>query len=97
MNVVVYAPMKMYLVAYWPRPEQETPRAGPRLGNDHDFQFSSKRGDGLKFDELDAQRELTTLHQFQVRVNEHLCHFELEEEEGTFAIVCKDHPAGVRG
>jgi hypothetical protein len=95
-KVVVYAPMKIYLVAYWPRPEQETPRKGPGLDN-YDFQFSSERAKGLKFEALDAERELITLRQFQFRVNEHLCHFELEEEEGTFAIICKDHPAEVRG
>jgi hypothetical protein len=39
-----------------------------------------------------AQRDLDMLRIVHIRVGEHYCQLELEEEDGTFAIVCKEHP-----
>jgi hypothetical protein len=39
-----------------------------------------------------AQKELDLLNSWRVHISEHYCQFELEEEDGTFAIVCRDHP-----
>jgi hypothetical protein len=32
------------------------------------------------------------LTSMQLHVKEHYCQLELEEEEGTFSIICKKHP-----
>jgi hypothetical protein len=57
-----------------------------------DVQFSATRGDWVMDYKENAQRELDIMLSMRVHVNEHSCHLELEEEDGTFAIVCRDHP-----
>jgi hypothetical protein len=57
-----------------------------------DVWFSPQRGDWLMDYKEHAQRELDLLASGRVHVDEHDCQLELEEENGTFAIACKNHP-----
>jgi hypothetical protein len=90
-KVVIYAAMKVYVVSYWLRPQDE-PGAPQKLWEELDILFSAKRGDWLLASREWAQRQLDRLVSFRVHAGEHYCQFELEEEAGTFAIVCKEHP-----
>jgi hypothetical protein len=90
--VVVYAAMKVYVVRYWPRPQDEPPVVPQKPCEKIAILFSAKRGDWLLASREWAQRQIDRLVSFRVHVGEHYCQFELEEEAGTFAIVCKEHP-----
>ena len=83
--------MKVYVVAYRRRKDDEQ-SVGPLRRDNTDVWFSAKRGDWLLPHQEYAQREIDLLTSWRVHVNEHYCQFELEEESGTFAIVCRDHP-----
>jgi hypothetical protein len=84
--------MKVYIACVRPR-EKDVPPSGPAWAPDtHDVWFSSKRGDFLMENIEQAQRDLDMLRIVHIRVGEHYCQLELEEEDGTFAIVCKEHP-----
>jgi subtilisin-like proprotein convertase family protein len=82
----------MYVVGYRQRREVE-PLVDPRRPWENvDVQFSPIRGDWLMEYNDEAQRELGLLTSLRVRVNDHYCQLELEEKEGTFAIICREHP-----
>jgi hypothetical protein len=82
----------MYVVGYRTRSENE-PAADPKKPWENiDVQFSPRRGDWLLASREWAQRHLDLLTSFRTHVEEHYCHFEIEEEAGTFAIVCRQHP-----
>lgn len=89
--------MKVYVVGYRTRGEDESPRDPLRPWEKVDVQFGPKRGDWLMDYKENAQRELDILTSMRVHVKEHYCVLELEEEDDTFAIVCKDHPPLVEG
>ncbi len=89
--------MKVYIVGYRTRGEDEPLRDPRRPWENVDVQFSPKRGDWLMDYRENAQRELDLLTSMRVRVHEHNCQLELEEENGTFAIVCIDHPPLTEG
>jgi hypothetical protein len=55
-----------------------------------DVEFSPKRGDRRTEYREFAQKELDLLNSWRVPISEHYFQFELEEEDGTFAIVCRD-------
>jgi hypothetical protein len=89
--VVAYQSMKMYVWHYGPH-EEGLPLAEPRVpGENYDITFSTERGGLLMNDIVSAQYELEALTRMRVHSGKHFCHFELEEEEGVFAIVCKEH------
>lgn len=84
--------MKVYIVGYRTRGENE-PLVDPRKPWENtDVQFSPVRGDWVMDYKEYAQRELDILSSMRVRMNEHYCQLELEEEDGAFAIICRDHP-----
>jgi hypothetical protein len=85
--------MKVYVVGYRTRAEGEPLRDPRKPWETIDVQVSSKRGDWLMDYRENAQRELDMLASMRVHVGEHYCVLELEEEDGTLAIVCKDHPS----
>jgi hypothetical protein len=89
--------MKVYIVGFQQREEDPPPTEPGKPWGNVDVFFSSKRGDWLMEDLEYAQRELNLLRSLRVRVGDHFCQLALEEEKKTFAIVCVDHPAEVRG
>lgn len=84
--------MKVYIVGYRTRKENEPPADPLKPWENVDVQFSPKRGDWLIDYKENAQLELDLLASMRVHVKEHNCRLEIEEEDGTFAIVCTDHP-----
>jgi hypothetical protein len=84
--------MKVYVVGYRTRKEDEPPIDPLKPWEAVVVGFSPKRGDWLIGDKEFAQRELGILITGRVHVHDHYCHFELEEEDGKFAIVCREHP-----
>jgi hypothetical protein len=84
--------MKIYVVGYQQRKVDEPLRDPLRPWENVDVQFSPDRGDWLMGSEYEALRELELLNSMRVHVNEHACQFEIEEEDGTFAIICRTHP-----
>ena len=84
--------MKMYVVGYRQRRENE-PKIDPlRPWENIDVQFSPNRGDWLMNYEEEVRRELDLLASMRVYVKEHVCQLALEEMEGKFAIICTEHP-----
>jgi hypothetical protein len=84
--------MKIYVVGYRQRGETD-PKIDPlRPWENVDVQFSPNRGDWLMEYKEEARRELDLLTSMRVHVKEHYCQLELEEMEGTFAIICTEHP-----
>jgi len=83
--------MKMYVVGYRQRGENE-PKIDPlRPWENVDVQLSPNRGDWLMEYQEEARRELDLLASMRVHVKEHYCQLKLEEIEGTFAIICTEH------
>jgi hypothetical protein len=89
--------MKVYVVGYKTRPENEPPVDPSKSRQNIDVGFSQKRGDWLFNDRGWAQQHLDSLASKRVHVGEHYCRLEIEEEDGTFAIVCMEHPEEARG
>jgi hypothetical protein len=83
---------KMYVVGSRTRKEDEPPIDPRKPLENIDVWFSPARGDWLMDYKQHAQRELDLLTSSRVHVDEHYCQLELEEEDGTFAIVCREHP-----
>jgi len=90
--VVAYQPMKMYVTGYKQRDEGQPLVDPSKPWEDVDVRFTPKRGDWLMNDRGWAERELELINSMRVRSKEHFCRFEIEEEEGQFAIVCTEHP-----
>jgi hypothetical protein len=84
--------MKVYVVGFRTRGEKESLVDPRKPWENVDVQYSPKRGDWLMPYREHAQRELDLLTSMRVHLHEHYCQLELEEEGGTFAIVCRDHP-----
>lgn len=84
--------MKVYVVGYRQRKEDEPPIDPLRRWENVDVQFSRKRGDWLMEYREEAQRELDLMTSMRVHMGAHYCQLELDEEDGKFAIVCNDHP-----
>lgn len=84
--------MKVYVVGYRTRKEDEPPVDPLKPWEAVVVRFSHKRRDRLIGDKEFAQRELAILISGRVHVHDHYCHFELEEEDGKFAVVCKMRP-----
>lgn len=84
--------MKVYVVGYRQRRENEPLINPPRPWDNIDVQFSPKRGDWLMEYKEEAQRELDLMLSMRVHVGAHYCQLELDEEDGKYAIVCREHP-----
>ena len=84
--------MKVYVAGRIQRGENEPPKDPLRPWEDTSLTYSSERGDWLMYYKESAELELDILTKGRFHVNEHYCQFELEEEGGTYAIVCRNHP-----
>lgn len=84
--------MKVYIVGYRQRGEDEPPIDPPHPWENVDVQFSPNRGDWLMDHREQAQRELDMMRSMRVHVGTHYCQLELDENGGDYAIVCNDHP-----
>ena len=84
--------MKVYVAGRLPQEETEFPKNLLKPGEDTALTYSYERGGWLMYYKESAELELDILTKGRFHVNEHYCQFELEEEGGMFAIVCRDHP-----
>lgn len=81
------------LMTAYVRNFRPTPDKGPfKLPQEIEIFYSHRPELRLGTTEL-AEADCRFLNNIQVRVGEHLCHFEVEEvEPGVFGVVCRSHP-----
>ena len=94
-NLSIMHGMKMYIVGYRQRGKDEPPTDPLRPWGNIDVQFSPTRDEWIMESAFEAQRELDLMASMRVHVGAHDCQLELEEEDGKYAIVCKEHPQAI--
>lgn len=87
--------MKIYLTSYRLRKEfAEAAKAGNPMPERDNYDVVFTREPKWTFpDRAWAETELRIVQGMSVHVGNHYCHLELEEcEDGSFALVCNEHP-----
>jgi hypothetical protein len=89
--------MKVYVAGQLLQDDAAFPRDRVKPGEDTALTYSYERGGWLMPYKEAAELELEILTKGKFHVREHYCQFELEEVDGTFAIVCQNHPPLTEG